>query len=120
MAFSVSCPVLQGSALVQVPSVPLPPILMQRPWSPKQASMAHMVRGARRVGLLFPVSALHPKTAARPQICRRLRRERVGTHQGLSNNLVERKRETGRQQGQKVLLNLYPSLMKQGKSNKMP
>ena len=72
------------------------------------------------MGLLFPAPALRPRTAASPQTCRRLRSERAGTHQGLSNNLVERKRETGRQQGQKVLLNLYPSLAKRGKSSKIP
>lgn len=60
------------------------------------------------MGLLLP----SPGTPASPQICRRLRSERAGTHQGLSNNLVERKRETGRQQGQKMLLNLYPFLTK--------
>lgn len=70
------------------------------------------------MGLLFPAPALHPRAAASPQTCRRLRSERAGTHQGLSNDLVERKRETGRQQGQKMLLNLYPSLTKQGKSSK--
>lgn len=40
------------------------------------------------------------------EICTRLRSNRAGTHQGLSNNLVERKRETRRQQDQKVPHNL--------------
>lgn len=47
-------------------------------------------------------------------------RHAQGTHQGLSNNLVERERETGRQQGQKVLYNLYPPLTKWGNSSKNP
>lgn len=71
----------------------LSPILIQGRQSPKQVSTAHGVRRAWLVGLQFPALALHPRTAASPQTCRRVRSERAGTHQGLSNNLVERERD---------------------------
>lgn len=78
---------------LQVPSVPLSPILKQGHQSPKQVSTAHVVRRAWLVRLQFPAPALHPSTSASPQTCRRVRSERAGTHQGLSNNLVERERD---------------------------
>lgn len=47
-------------------------------------------------------------------------KERKGRHSPGSQQQPGGERETGRQQGQKVLLNLYPSLTKQGKSSKIP
>lgn len=94
VAFTLSWPTLQGGALIAgPPSVPLSPILKQGHQSPKQVSTAHVVRRAWLVGLQFPAPALHPSTSASPQTCRRVRSERAGTHQGLSNNLVERERD---------------------------
>lgn len=73
---------------------PCHPILMQVPWGPKQASKQAQPAWPKEswhMGLLLPAPALHPRTPTSPQTCRRLKRERAGTHQVLSNNLADRK-----------------------------
>lgn len=81
-------------------------------------STAHVVRNAWLVGLQFPAPALHHRMATSLQTCRRVRSERAGTHQGLSNNLVERERDrktTGSEGGAQPLL--FPD---KGKYSKIP
>lgn len=83
------------------------PILTYGPCSPAHG------RRSRVLGLL-PSPSPAPRDRSTPP------RHAQGTHQGLSNNLVERERETGRQQGQKVLHNLYPPRQSGGILAKTP
>lgn len=101
---------------LQVSSVPLSPILTQE----SQAS-EHSPWGQKGLAC----GAANPSPSPAPQDCSipsnvQKAEEQKGRHSPGSQQQPGGERETGRQQGQKVLLNLYNSLTKQGKSSKSP
>lgn len=101
---------------LQVPSVPLSPILMQE----SQAS-EHSPWGQKGLacGAANPSPSPAPRDCSIPSNVQKAE-EQKGRHSPGSQQQPGGERETGRQQGQKVLLNLYNSLTKQGKSSKIP
>lgn len=96
VAFTLSWPTLQGGALIAGPICPLVPHPEAR--TPESQASEHSPCGQKSLacGAAIPSTSPAPQhlsTSASPQTCRRVRSERAGTHQGLSNNLVERERD---------------------------
>lgn len=119
VAFTLSWPTLQGGALIAGPICPLVPHPEAR--TPESQASEHSPCGQKSLacGAAIPSISPAPQHLSIPSNMQK-GEERKGRHSPGSQQQPGGERETGRQQGQKVLLNLYPSLTKQGKSSKIP